>query len=179
MSLVKGERAISSHALFFPAGKAYTVPSSGTAGRSAKPGAGDAGWINMGIIKMSKDAIGGEKKETFAPVPGKKVRYDIHRLKETLTHKFTCLEITPLAIQCLYRTLALDESSSQFNALEGVEVKGWLKVQRYNKDNSLVMVFDHFVDLEVSGEVDFSGEDMTTVDFEAAVLHSTLNTGTL
>lgn len=180
MPLPQDEYVLSTHGIFFPAGKAFTTPGpGGFCGRQAKPAAGDAGWVNLGKLKMSKDKREATKLESFANTPGKRVRYNIKRVKKLLTHKFTCQEFSPLIVQLLFGTLPLDGTSTQFNQLEGSDVQGWLKIMRYDDNNALRMVVDSFVDLELTNEPDFGGEDFCTADLEAAVLHSTLNTGTL
>lgn len=180
MPLTQGEYTISTHGLFFPAGKAFTVPGAGTCGRQAKPGASDPAWINLGQIKVSKDKQESTKIDRWASVPGRRVLYNRKRVKRILTHKLTLQEFSPLIAQLLFGTLPLDGASTQFNAGSGADVQGWLKLQRYDDaTGGLRIILEHFVDLELTNELDFTGEEFVDADIEATVLHSTLNTGSL
>ena len=164
---------------FFPDGVAYTVPSAGTAGRSSKPGELDTGWVSLGIIEEAKDkAIESEKTEIFAPSPGQQRLYDIIENKIKQSGSFLSKELSPLAIQALYRTAALTSASTQFNRFAGVLLKGWLKIQRYDQTNTLTITEDLFVVLEVDGEIDLGG-GLAEVPWMYTVLQSTLNTSTL
>lgn len=170
---------IGSHAFFFRDGDSFSLPAPGTAGRTSKPGATDTGWVDLGIISASSDQREAEEIQVFAPSPGRKRLYDVIETKDNLTLKFTCDEIGPFGMEMLYKTLKLTTASTQFNPLEGATKKGWLKLQRYNQDDTQVLVLDLFVHLKVAAEVAFSADGLAQVQFEAKVLHSTLNTGTL
>jgi hypothetical protein len=51
-------------------------------------------------------------------------------------------------------------------------------MQQYNQTDAIVNTVDVYVQIKVSGEITF-GDNVVTAQFEARVLHSTLNTGTL
>lgn len=171
-------RTIGSHAFFFPEGNSFTVPSSGTSGTAAKPGAADTGWIGLGVIGSSSISKSGDVKELWAPLPGTLRLKDVIEVKPDISFKFTVRELSALAVQVLFRTLNLTSASTQFNPLEGKTLKGWLKLQQYDQNEALVMTVDVFVHLTCDGEVTF-GEDIVDFPFSARVLHSTLNTGSL
>lgn len=179
MPLSIGSRAIGTHALFFRDGDAYTVPGAGTAGRNAKPGASDPAWINVGIISESSDQRETTELEVHAPSPGLKRLYDVVEVLDKLTIKFTVDEVSPLAMEVLYRSLPLTAASTQFNPLEGKTKKGWLKLQRYDQNDVAVLIADLFVHLKVASEVNFGGSELAKIPFEAKVLHSIYNTCTL
>lgn len=170
---------LGTHAFFFRDGDAFTVPTAGTAGRESKPGATDAGWVDMGVISESSDSLDSTEVEIYKPAPGRLRLYDVLSTKDKLTVKFTTDEFGPLSVEALYRTLKLTSASTQFNPLEGIPKKGWLKLQRYDQDDNQRMVLDLFVRLKISGDVSMGGADLVKPQFEALVLHSTLNTGTL
>ena len=69
-------------------------------------------------------------------------------------------------------------ASTQYNPLEGATKKGWLKLQQYNQTDAQVNTMDVYVQIKVSGEISFA-DNLVTAQFEARVLHSILNTGTL
>jgi hypothetical protein len=171
-------RIIGSHAFFFPEGNAFTVPSAGTSGATAKPGAGDTGWVKIGEISSCGISKGADVKEQWAPLPGTLRLKDVIETKPDLTLKLTVNELSALAYNVLFRTLALTSASTQFNPLEGKTLKGWLKLQQYDQNEALVMTLDVFVHLTVDGEVTFA-EDIVDFPFSARVLHSTLNTAAL
>ena len=159
---------------------AGTVTQTGVASRTNKPGPDDTAWIDLGVIEEASDSpVASEKIDIFAPTPGLLRKYDVVEVKRQRKGKLKCRELSPLALQTLYRTAALTESSTQFNALEGSLVKGWLKVQRYDQNDTLRITEDLYCILEVSGDVNFGGGALAEVEFEYDVLHSTLNTGTL
>jgi hypothetical protein len=169
---------VGNHAFFFRDGDAFTVPSSGTAARAAKPGAADAGWIDFGIISSLGVTPSKDAKEVYAPTPGQLRLYDVIETKRKLDIKFDTEEMSSLAFEILFGTLPLTGSSTQYNPLEGVTKKGWLKIQQYGQDDALINTLDVYVHLHVTGEVKFD-DNIVKAPFEANVLHSTLNTGTL
>ncbi len=59
-----------------------------------------------------------------------------------------------------------------------MDLKGWLKIQQYNRANVLINTMDVWIDLSIEGEIDF-GENPVDLDTTAKVLWSSLNTGTL
>jgi hypothetical protein len=180
MALTKAPYTLGSHAFFFPDGATWTASGGGTSSRTAKPPAADAAWINLGIVVGATESpIESEKIDIFAPTPGVLRKYDVVETKRQRKGKLKVKELSPLALQILYRTLALTESSTQYNTLEGKLVKGWLKVQRYDQNDSIRITEDLFVVLEVVSDVEMGGDGLAEVEFEYDVLHSTLNTGTL
>jgi len=169
---------LGNHAFFFRDGTSFTVPSAGTAGRSSKPGAADTGWIDLGILRQVSVQNERDEKEIFAPTPGVLRLYDVVETKRQITFKLTADQVTPLAFELMFGTLALTSGSTQYNPLEGAIKKGWLKVQQYKQDDSLFNTVDVFIAIKVSGEITF-GDNIVSAEFEARVLHSTLNTGSL
>jgi hypothetical protein len=166
-----------SHIKFFRDGAAFTVPSSGTAGRSVKPGAADTGWIDLGIIEDATATPEREEREVYAPVPGKRVLFDVLETSNQLNLQFTCSELSPLVLEAVFDTANLTAASTQFNPLEGATRKGWLKIQIYDSRQVLVSTVDMYVHL-VAGALSLNGE-IARVEMTARLLHSTLNTGSL
>jgi hypothetical protein len=179
MAMTLAAMMLGTHAFFFRDGTAYTVPGAGTAARESKPGATDPAWIDMGVVAESSDSLEDTEIEIYKPAPGRLRLYDVLSTKDKLTVKFTTEEFGPFSVEALYRTLALTSASTQFNPLEGIPKKGWLKLQRYDQDDNLRVVLDLFVRLKIAGEVSMGGADLVKPQFECMVLHSTLNTGTL
>ena len=158
---------------------AGVITLTGTASASFKPGPNDANWITIGNVEESSDSREGNDIEIYAPQPGKIVLTDVIRNKHKLTLKFTAQEWGPFAAEVQYLTENLTSASTQFNPLEGDDKKGWLKMQRYDQNDNLRLVMDVWCRISISGDVQFGGSDIVKPAFEALVLHSALNTGTL
>lgn len=171
-------RIIGNHAFFFRDGAAFTVPSAGTASRTAKPGAADTSWIDLGILRDLSVQHARNEVDIFAPAPGAMRLFDVLETKRQLSVNITAEEMSPLAFELLFGTLALTNASTQYNPLEGATKKGWLKVQQYDQTDALFNTVDLYVQMKVSGDVAF-GDSVVAVTFECRVLHSTLNTGSL
>lgn len=174
-------QAIGAHAFFFLDATAFTIPAAGTASRTAKPGATDPKWIDLGegdhgISPNSKES------EFWAPSPGMRALKDIVTTARGLKIKSKLFELQNLSFQMLLGTTTLPSTplaGGQYNPLEGDHrVKGWLKLQQYGPDNALLNTLDVYVSGKISGDVQF-GENVVDVDIEWDVLFSTLNTGTL
>jgi hypothetical protein len=173
-----GSVILGNHGFFFRDGDSYTVPSSGTAGRASKPGAADTGWVDLGILSEVTIQHEREERDIFAPTPGTLRLYDVIETKRQLKINLSAQEMSPLAWELLFGTLKLTSASTQYNPFEGVTKKGWLKLQQYGQSDALFNTVDVFVQMKISGDLSF-GDNIVAATFEARVLHSTLNTGTL
>lgn len=176
----KKRSVFGTHAFFFPDGVAYTVPGAGTCGRAAKPGAADPAWFDLGVSTWGKQPT--HKIEDFdAPAPGRRQLYDKITTRVGLTLKGKMMEISNVMYQMMLATaqLGLTGAGGQYNPLEGDPVvRGWLQLQEYNQENVLINTTDYFVAMTIPGDVTFD-DKLLDIDVEAAVLFSTLNTGTL
>lgn len=167
------------HVFAFRSGTAFTVPSSGTASATAKPGGADTGWIDLGIVESITVEATGDEKEIFAPSPGRLRLVDVLRVKDKLKFTFELSQMSPLVWQLIFRTLNLSAGAGvQYNPLEGAEVKAWLKIEQYDQTDAAWNTVDVFCYLNISGGTKF-GDDVVKPTVEATVLHSTLNTGSL
>jgi hypothetical protein len=169
---------LGNHGFFFRDGGSFTVPSAGTASRTVKPGAADTGWIDLGILSEVTIQHEREERDIFAPTPGVMRLYDVIETKRQLSINLTAQELSPFAFELIFGTLALTSASTQYNPLEGATKKGWLKLQQYNQTDAQLNTMDVYVQIKVSGEISV-GDNLVTAQFEARVLHSILNTGTL
>ena len=175
-------RAIGNHLWFFRDGAAYTVPGAGTASRTAKPGATDPVWIDCGVVSgLQLNPAKGAVSELWAPTPGKLRLFDEIEVKAGIEIIFVCEEMSPLAFEQVLGTLALTSASTQYNPMEGGFIKkGWLHWQQYDQNDTLFNTCEFFVSLKANGQVDFASDSShVKVPLRAAVLHSTLNSGTL
>lgn len=166
------------HGFFFKDGGSYTVPSSGTAGRNAKPGAADTAWVDMGIIEKATVQHNRDTKDIFAPTPGVLRMHDRVETKRQIIFKLTGVEMSPLMFEMLFGTLSLTSASTQYNPLEGGTKRGWIKIQQYDQTDTLRNTVDMFCHIQIDGEVSFS-DDIVKADYTCTGLHSIYNTGTL
>lgn len=179
--MIKARTLIGAHGFFFPDGAAFTVPSSGTASRTAKPGSADAAWFDVGVSDWAF-APNNKVEDFMAPSPGARVLYDRITTSKGLKLKGKWMEMSNLVYQMLLGTLTLPNSPTaggQYNPLEGDPVvRGWLQIQQYNQANTLVNTMDVFVAMTIPGDIAFD-DKLVDVQVEADVLFSTLNTGTI
>lgn len=168
--------ALGTVARFFREGADFTLPDPGVAGRNSLPSAANTGWTDLGVISDVSDVPEREELEVFAPVPGKKVLYDVVPTKAQLTIRLTLQEYGPLALELTQQSEALTGSSESFTPLASDGVKGWLEVQRHDQKNQKVYECYYFCYLK-GGET--SEEGLASVQVEARVLYSTLNGGVI
>lgn len=178
----KARLVVGTHAFFFREGVAFTVPTNGTAGRAAKPGSADTGWLDMGVSDWTA-APQNKTVDFMAPAPGARVLSDKIVTAKGLKLKGKMMELTNVLWKLLLATghtpLSDSGAGAQYNPLEGDPViRGWLQLQQYDQYNTLLNTMDVYVALTVPGDVEF-GENPVDVNVEADVLFSTLNTGTL
>lgn len=176
--MTTGSYIIGNHAYFVRDGTSFTLPSAGTASRTAKPAHNDTSWIDLGIIRTASINHQRDTIDVFAPTPGTKRLQDRIETRRMLTVSLTTEEMSPLAWELLFGTLALTAASTQYNPLEGLTKKGWLKLVQYKQDDTSFNVTDLFCHLAIDGDTEF-GDSVIAPVFRATVLHSTLNTGTL
>lgn len=178
MPLSLGPVVIGTQARFFRDGGAFTVPSSGTASRTAKPGSGDAGWISLGVIAEAGVNPQQEEIEVWAPSPGRKVLHDVIHTKGQTTIKLTLQEFGPFVLEMIERAGPLDGTSTTFTPLSALNKKGWLEVKHYDQNDSVITEAYYYVQMKVAGEVSY-GDGLVTVPIEARVLNSTLDGGSV
>src|SRR5438874_2665879 len=114
MAFTLDSYALGAHAFFFRDQSAYTVPGAGTASRTAKPGATDPAWIDLGIIDDFNTQLEDSEIEIFAATPGRQRLYDIVNVKDKLGFNFTVAQVGPLALEVIFRTLTLATGTEQF-----------------------------------------------------------------
>src|SRR5690606_12491212 len=166
---------------FVPEGAAFTVPSAGTSSRTAKPGAADTSWLDVGVSDWTftpQNTI----EDFLAPAPGIRVLWDKITTKKGLKLKGKFMEMSNLTWKLILQAAAAFPTSGvggQYNPLAGDPViRGWLQLQHYNQANVLINTMDVWVAMTVPGDVAFADRSVD-VDVEADVLFSTLNSGSL
>jgi hypothetical protein len=172
--------SLGSHLYFFRAGKAFTLPEPGTCSASAKPSAGDTGWVDLGRLKNVEAEKKSVLKEIWAASPGQLVRVNAIETKKAMDFTFTTQDMSDLMVEMAFGTAPLASGDTQFNPLEGTEFRGWLKGQIYDHRDELVLVVDQWCLLKCEGKVALNSPegDIAEFSFMAMGLHSNLNTGT-
>jgi hypothetical protein len=90
---------------------------------------------------------------------------------------FMVNQLGVLTLEAALATAALDTASTQANPLAaGQNLKGWLKAQHYDADDTLILTQDVFGALSVASDVDIVAEGLIKTEFTHRLLHSTLNT---
>lgn len=176
----KARTVLGLHGFLFPDAAPFTVPAAGTASRTAKPGAADPAWFDIGVSDWTFQPTS-TVEDFFAPAPGIRVLWDKIATKKGLKLKGKLMEMSNVVWQMLLATstLPLSGAGGQYNPLEGDPVlRAWLQLQQYNQANALINTMDVFVAMQIPGDVKFD-DKLVDVDVEADVLFSTLNTGTL
>lgn len=155
-----------------------TVTRAGVAGRTVRPRPTDASWIDPGIISELGFDRTGTADQVFAPNPGKIELYDVIETKVVNGIKFTADQMSPVAIEVLMATDALDESSTDYVPNFKVTKKFWVEITQYDQDDNLVNTAYLYCFVKINGEAKF-GDKHVTFAFECQKLASTLNKGTL
>lgn len=174
--------ATGDYVFFFPEDKAFTVPEAGVSSKTAKPGAADEGWVGLGNVETNDPQQMGEKEEEVWGPTGQKGVLSLREIittKQGLEFKITVNEVSPLAMQCFYRTEELDADSEQFNPLSAVPPNGWLKIQRFDQKGGAHLVMDVWCRLKCTGGHKSGDGSLIRPEFSAVVSYSTLNVASL
>lgn len=157
-------------------GATSTSPA-GTVSATVKPDAADAAWAAIAHISNFRPVRSGQKDIIRKPLPGRARAVDVIEYNVDLFYRMTLHVHDALLLELTRGTGALSASVSQFNQLEGFDVKGWFKFQIYNQAEALILTEDAWCHINVTGEPTYDPEsEHTRVDVECTVLHSTKNT---
>src|SRR5262245_3096747 len=154
MALAKASMLLGAHVFFFREGDTLTFSgTSGAASNTNKPNAADTAWVDLGIIDDAAFTFDETDFEIWGAQTGRLRLVDLLSTKEKIGLKFTCGELSPLAVETQLRTLALSSSSTQFNPGEGVLKKGWLKSQFYDQNDAQRIILDCWSRLKIAGDL--------------------------
>ncbi len=179
------EMAIGAHLWFCREGDAFATgidPDGGALGPGvvsaiAKPDADDAAWLPIDVVESWEDSIKTNEKEVRTPVLGILVRKRMITTSQDMDMKFTSGQVSPLSMELFYRSSAkLDDASTQFVPLSAAPRQGFLKGQRYSDGDVLIMAFDFWVRLMVTGGMKGGDGVIVLPEFDAALLYSPHNT---
>jgi hypothetical protein len=180
--MITAPRSLGNHAYFFRDSSPFTVPQAGTASRTAKPGADDPAWVDLGVISSLSISPESAEDEIYAPSPGTLELYDVVENKRKRTIKFDCDELSFLSFELAFHTKPQTAAGGPYVPGSGPSVKGWLKVEQYDQntgDNSEpTNVFDSYVHMKLDGELKFD-EHYVKTGIQARCLRSSLNSGEL
>jgi hypothetical protein len=172
-------RILSTRAWFFRDGDAFTLPEpGGTASRTDRPADDDSAWIDFGAIVDGGIEREREPKEVWGPFTGggRIELHDVVETKQTIIRSFITQEMSPLAIEVLFGSAALDELSEDFYALAGKTKKGWILIDHYDHRDVLTIRERAFVHLYVAGPVTMDS-NIASVPFEAQQLTPSIGNG--
>lgn len=180
MALAIATQSLFAQLWFVREGTAFTVPTSGTTAREAKPGAGDSTVWNAAHLGDAEEFTITPEGETYVVQggqPGGLVDKDEINLSQKLKITFGTQQLDPLFVQALFGTLTLTTASTQANPLEGKRlVKGWLKFQAYDADQVLRLTGEIWGSLRLTSAEPWSGKNIVKGKWEFLVLRSSLNT---
>lgn len=179
-------RFIGSHIWIVPDGVAYTSPAPGTISQAGTwPDASEPNWANwaMGDVESCEiDPKLGPREEILSPSPGAVQATDVIVPYAVPQFKFTLLQIGPLAVQLALNTQALYAAvTTQFNPNGGggPGVRGIIKAQKYDHNNNLILNWQSWAFIELSGSLKMAPKNMTKPEFIATLLYSVNNTGSI
>lgn len=172
-------RIIGNHVFFIRDGAEFTSPGEGTVSRSSKPDQNEAGWLDFGIVNNFEADPQMDEKEIYAPTPGQLRLYDVLQTKRKLNLKWECEELQKMSVELAFGAAAVEGGGAiNYNPLAGDVVKGWIRVQQYDQNDTLVNTVEVYVRLKLASALNFN-DDVVKTSMEATTLHSTLNQGTL
>lgn len=171
---------IGAHVFFAREGAVITTPEAGTVSRTSKPDAADPIWSYLGVgnVKFSPKR---EEHEVWKPSPGRKQLDDVISYKRGLDLTLHMTEIENLVFELFLGTKPLPNSPApggQFNPFVGEDVRGWIKIQTYDRDDAILLSMDAYAYLKPEGDLD-PQDGPVECDITARVLKSPLNTGEL
>lgn len=150
----------------------------GTVAKTLLPGETDDVWIYMGVLKDVQVEGSADAVEVWKPCPGKLVLDDIIETKPRIKLTMTLQEFGPKAVEMVYRSAALTEASTEFTPLAtATGIKGWIKTQIYDQDDTQRVITDTWVYLSAKGALKADGTALAELQVEAQVLQSALNNG--
>ena len=120
-----------------------------------------------------------EEIEVWKPTPGKLRLNSILEIKHDQKVMFTLKDLSPLAVELLMGSGALDGTSTTFTPLARTSLEGWLMLDWYDQDDAEHINARWWVQLKVEGSTPMGGGRHTEVRCVARVLYSTLNEATL
>jgi hypothetical protein len=175
-------RSLGSHVKFFRDGSAFTVPSAGTASRTAKPDITDPLWIDVGVVNNLGYTPTTNVDEIYAPAPGTLELYDVVENKRKLEIKFDAEELSFLSFELAFKCKPLTLAGGAYNPGAGKIVKGWLHIEQYDQNaddaSDPVNVVDMYVFLKLDGDLKCD-ENHVKTGIVATKLQSTLNVGNI
>lgn len=154
---------------------AYTV-----VGPLVKPYSDDTAWVYLGVSEdYERDPGDGTPIEIMAPSPGVLRRTNVLRGESKPKITATILEFGPIAVQLLYRTLALTSASTTWNPQAGkMTTFGWMQIETYDNNDTLVYNAQEYCEIAIKGAVKWDGKSITKVQYEALPIYNSLQTGT-
>jgi hypothetical protein len=177
---------IGAHFWLVPDGTAITSPSASNVSQNGVwPDADEPLWANykLGACEsFDLDPKYGTKEEILVPSPGAVQAVDVQIPYAIPEVKFICLFTDVLAPQLALNTQKLFTTGvTQFNPNGGggPGVRGILKAQAYDQSNNLILNWQSWAFVQLSGSWKGAPKTMTKPEFVATLLYSDNNTGSI
>lgn len=176
-----------SHVKFFREGRAFTVPTSGNASATARPGRADDGWIYLGALEQFVES---NKPNVTVKVygadpegeePGRKQMKNILRGKFERVLKLTTKEFSNTVLELLVRSgvqVASPGAIADYVPGGRSAIKGWIWLKQYNADNdTLIREEMLWCEVIIEEDVTWDGDDSAQFVLTCTQLLSALNSG--
>ncbi len=167
-------RILGNHAKFFPNGRAFTLPTPGTAGINALPDDDDPAWTDLGVLSEASVEPKVEERPVWAPSPGRLRKKRVLETKDELTITLRCEELSKLGVQAVFRTAEITTGVDTYQPLGGRTMEGWLLYTVYDQDDELFLTTRIWCRLKANGPLT-AGDDIARIEYVADVLDNDLN----
>jgi hypothetical protein len=183
MSWTKANMFVGSHLWFIRQGTAFTSPGVGTVDNANIPDNNEPLWDNyyLGIVEsMSIDPKFAGAEEILAPNPGHLVKLDTVIPYQTPIFGFTLKNLVKEAIEMAFNAADIIDATVSFNPTAGTSgIRGYVKCQNYDHADHLLLDWQAWVFLKLKSPLKFDGKTMTKPEFEAELLYSVNNVGSI
>jgi hypothetical protein len=155
---------------------------SAVSSETLKPAANDAAWKRIPNLEEGIEFNPNEEAvEVMTPNPTVLVLADRFTKSKKLELTVHSKSIGPLQVELLLGTQAISSASTYANPGRATSagVRGWLRVQAYDKDDSGLIYIDVWCQLSIRSSTTMSSQDAFKADITAAVLNNTNNIITL
>lgn len=187
MSWTRKPLYIGSHIWFAPLGATYTLLAPGAISQDGTwPDVTDPKWAStwaLGICEsLEIDPKPGPSEVILNPNPGQVTAEDVANSYAIPEVKFATLNVDVLAPQLALNAQQLfATATTQFNpnGSSSPGIRGILKVQQYAQDNTLILNFQSWAFLTISGSYKGAPKNLTKPEYVATLLRSVNNSGAI
>lgn len=176
--IIEESKAIGAKVWFFREGKEFLLPEAGTASKTSRPDADDAGWVNIGRIEAWEPTmLADDEVDIYDSETGRLDLADSIPVKHALQYKFVTNEMTALAVGLFFRTAdELAAGDYQFTPMEGIPPRGWLKLVNKDQGSVVVLAADIWGRIKVTGGMKGGNGEIVKPEFMFKMFKNNLNT---